>query len=472
MAVPVPPLWQPGAMDLAPAPGGFSWQPAGWMPTAAPVPTAVPAYADYSWCQSYASAEPGAEEEESVQAFLLQLGIQPEEEELFRWIAELGLLSPLPPQWSHGQDPSTGYTYYYDEDQKVSSWENPLVPHLQRIVELGRECLQAPSESFFEDAKQTLWREREQDLASWHGPFSDSDGREYFVNSKHGVTSMQDPRVDAQYIYDLQKNFLSSLEEVLLSDVASVDDPATGSLASGSPRQWPQRAGSVEDSPPPRTTAASPPPPATWSTPRKLATLQLNTQVDHRDTLRKMQNAAARLYLMCDEDAEVQKIMLKRQAEARRAQRRATSSSAPAGGCGGLAGRPAPAALGLDEGASMPLPPERGAPSAANRPQPPPSPWAPRLPQSPEAKTPCGEPPALATAFPGVASRPSRSSESIECPPEGPLQVPQSPSLHGKQPGRRWAAEAFLASTLAGAAAGGQALPPVYERQPSEATLA
>lgn len=43
--------------------------------------------------------------------------------------------------------------YYVDHDRQVSSWENPLVPFLRRLVEIGRNYLKTFAVGYFEEQK-------------------------------------------------------------------------------------------------------------------------------------------------------------------------------------------------------------------------------------------------------------------------------------------------------------------------------
>merc|ERR1719353_411329 len=130
--------------------------------------------------QEYSEANAQAD---AVASFMEELGIDLAEEREFGWIAELGLQTPLPPKWSTCLDPSTGYMYFIDNDTQTSSWENPLLPYLRRVVEIGREHLEAPAEDFFEQHRDILWQEHLHDLRMWSGPFNDFTGRHYYVNS-------------------------------------------------------------------------------------------------------------------------------------------------------------------------------------------------------------------------------------------------------------------------------------------------
>lgn len=160
-------------------------------------------------------------------AFKQQLGIHHSEDGDFGWIAEVGLQSPLPPRWTAHADSNSGFVYYIDHERQSSSWENPLVPFLRRIVEIGRAYMQSQSEGFFEEQKGLLWHQHKHELDCWHGPFTDDEGRQYYVNSTEGVSSWQDPRIDAQYIFELEAGLLASLEEVLPPPVP--DTPGFGS---------------------------------------------------------------------------------------------------------------------------------------------------------------------------------------------------------------------------------------------------
>lgn len=151
----------------------------------------------------------------AVTAFKEQLGIHGSEEAHFGWIAEVGLQSPLPPRYTSHEDTESGFIYYVDHDRQTSGWENPLVPYLRRVVEIGRAYQQAPTDSFFEEQRGTLWRQHKHDLDCWQGPFTNEEGKQYFVNTGEGISTWQDPRVDAQYIFELESGLLASLEEVL-----------------------------------------------------------------------------------------------------------------------------------------------------------------------------------------------------------------------------------------------------------------
>lgn len=403
---------------------------------------------------------PWASEDTSVLDMLQKLGITHEEEPDFGWIAELGIQTPLPPRWVDETDPGTGCTYYVDQDAKTSTWDNPLIPFLRRIVELGREFLQEPKPEFFELAQDNLWADRQEDLQGWHGPFTDFAGRDYYVNSNRGLTSSQDPRIEVQYIFDLQCSFLSSLADVLPApdtpgsnwhgnapvmtdsgaEVLTLDHSADDSRAQTTPRE---------------------------RTLKKLATMKQNAHVDHKTILQQFRESADRLFAICDEEEEQQLIAVQRKVEQRKQAKAApprlqssnAEASVPHRQFRGVPlapveesapmldqelreapkpGRNAPMALAMDEEDDEPFnrstgstmaavpPPAMGAPSPANFLRPPPSPWAPQTPLG-DFQTPHGG--------------------------DGRPAVFESPALRKRQPGKEWAAEAFIASTLAAASA-------------------
>jgi len=272
---------------------------------------------------------------EAVAAFKQQLGIHPTEDAEFGWIAEVGLQSPLPPRWTSHTDTGSGYVYYIDHDRQASSWENPLVPFLRRIVEIGRLYLMQPTEQFFEDQKGDLWHQHKQALDGWHGPFTDDGGRQYFVNSSEGVSSWQDPRVDAQYIFELESGLLTSLEEVLPAPRPETpgwglggetlegqswrtSDGADVLTLDGGGLHRPKTLESLQ------------------RTYTRKAQAQKTAKEEHKSTLQKMSGTAERLHGLQQDDEEAQRMMFTRKVEERR-RRRVQERAAPPPPAGGIA---------------------------------------------------------------------------------------------------------------------------------------
>jgi len=98
-------------------------------------------------------------------------------------------------------------------------------------VEIGRLFLRAPSDGFFEEQRQALWDRHKQELECWHGPLEDEEGRPYFANSSLGTTAWEDPRVETQFHWELERTLLEALEQSL--PAMSVDDelPVFGARA-------------------------------------------------------------------------------------------------------------------------------------------------------------------------------------------------------------------------------------------------
>lgn len=165
-----------------------------------------------------------AADTEALALFMVDLGIEAWEEDEFGWIAEVGLLTALPPRWVSHQDPDTGSIYFIDTETQTSTWENPLAPHLQRVVEVGRMHLRNPVEGLFEEQRKVLWTEHKAELDCWHGPVQDDEGNSYFVNSRDGISSWQDPRISAQYLFDVQSSLMRHLQGILAAEAEEIGD--------------------------------------------------------------------------------------------------------------------------------------------------------------------------------------------------------------------------------------------------------
>jgi len=261
-----------------------------------------------------------ASESDAVAAFKQQLGIHQSEDVVFGWIAEVGLQSPLPPRWTSHTDMSSGYVYYVDHDRQVSSWENPLVPFLRRVVEIGRTYQQQPIGTYFEEQKGLLWHQHKHELDCWHGPFTDDGGRQYFVNSTEGVSSWQDPRVDAQYIFELESGLLTSLEEVLKRP-DTPDTPGFGPDTTFRRTAEGAEVLTLESSCPAlgvRPVTGRPVSGRPDLKAQLLTQAQWNAKEEHKSTLQKMSVTAGRMHDMQQDDLEVQRLQVSRKVEARR----------------------------------------------------------------------------------------------------------------------------------------------------------
>lgn len=393
-----------------------------------------------------------------VQAFTQQLGIDQYDEQDFIWIAELGLQSPLPQRWEACVDPATGCTYYIDSDRQTSSWENPLLPSLRRVVELGREYRDSPwpSDAFFGDAREALWQVQRDELLKWHGPFC-GEAEDYFVNSATGTTSTRDPRAEAQYVYELQSSFLSSLQEVLATRQAPelschVGDAST-TAPSGDEAFWRSSSG-AEVLTLDGGCQGQPGSEAGKATPRLVA-LQQHLAVDHTSTLQRMTSAVDWLRAVGREEEEAQKLRIAKAGQARKQRRQQKESTAkslasvalrcegsfPAtrtqqdAKSAGFAGRRAPQPLRLNPEAGAVQPPQ-GQPSPANLVRPP------------------------------SALSLGAAAETLLAPGDELPRVssPSSLSLRKRRPeGGEWAAEAFLAAVVAPSAEVARPPPPPWQ---------
>eukprot|EP00930_Biecheleria_cincta_P052650 TRINITY_DN37933_c0_g1_i1.p1 TRINITY_DN37933_c0_g1~~TRINITY_DN37933_c0_g1_i1.p1 ORF type:complete len:543 (+),score=62.07 TRINITY_DN37933_c0_g1_i1:3-1631(+) len=260
-------------------------------------------------------------DEETIHTFLDQLGVLPGEEHEFRWVAELGLQSPLPPKWSCCVDPSTGYSYYVDNDLGASFWENPLLPYLRQVVQIGRLYLQnydACGAYFVEKQKTRLWEEHMQGLKIWHGPFNDFAGRASYVNTESGIISTQDPRMDAQYIFELQSSFIDTMAELFTATHSAVSQRTeSSSVGTSSYLHDSWMTGQNDD---PAESRSKPTPAA-----RKQRWLSLQSrakEINHCSVLEKMRGDVARLEALCEDEEEIQRLSFSLKLKARKARRK------------------------------------------------------------------------------------------------------------------------------------------------------
>lgn len=68
-----------------------------------------------------------------------------------------------------------------------------------------------------------LWNQFREQLTHWHGPYI-ADGRQYFVNSQTSVSSWEDPRIEAQYLCELQSALIQKLQTVVPPQIWDSED--------------------------------------------------------------------------------------------------------------------------------------------------------------------------------------------------------------------------------------------------------
>mmetsp|Transcript_7930 Transcript_7930/g.12988 ORF Transcript_7930/g.12988 Transcript_7930/m.12988 type:complete len:323 (+) Transcript_7930:104-1072(+) len=239
-----------------------------------------------------------------IASFVAELGIEESEEDEFAWIAEFGLRADLPPGWSSRTDAESGATYFVDIDSLASTWENPLTPHLRRLVEIGRRYSEQKNEIFFEDQKALLWQEHKAELEIWHGPVQDEEGNSYFVNSRDGISSWQDPRLSRAHIFDLQCSLLRHLQTVLScpADSRGFEGGTSWETADGAQVLTLDTTQVIQGSPSRRL-------------PRRVS---LPKHDDYSFALKQMSNAAEWLHDARKSEEEIQRMKLLRKVEERR----------------------------------------------------------------------------------------------------------------------------------------------------------
>lgn len=243
----------------------------------------------------------------ALSSLVAELGIDPWEVDEFAWIAEVGLETNPPPRYVSRLDADSGATYFVDLDTQTSTWENPLVPYLKSVVEVGRMHLRNPVEGLFEEQKKVIWSEHKAELDCWHGPIQDEEGNSYFVNSRDGISSWQDPRTGSQYLYDLQCLLLEHLQGILCAE----DRDKNGCFGGGTP--WETEDGS-------EALSLEGVPVSKQNPGRKVTRIKaaMQLEVDHTATLEEMRTQAEGFRDAAHTEEEVQRLKLIRKVEERR----------------------------------------------------------------------------------------------------------------------------------------------------------
>ncbi|CAD7935060.1 unnamed protein product [Amoebophrya sp. A25] len=178
----------------------------------------------------------GEEREElqrQVYALCEELGIDFAFEKALVFVVEIGLQSPLPPRWSSHVADDSGQVYYVDNDTQTSQWESPLLPYIKQVVDIGRLYMENPYQHVINEQVNGLWQQFRDSLCEWHGPYV-SDGRQYFVNQNRGISSWEDPRVEAQYLCELQSALIQKLQSAIPpQEVDSYRRPGSAGFGGG-----------------------------------------------------------------------------------------------------------------------------------------------------------------------------------------------------------------------------------------------
>lgn len=244
-----------------------------------------------------------------------QLGLDTGELEHFAWIAEYGLQDDvLPVRWTRLQDALSGSTYYIDSETQISTWEHPLLPTFRRIVDCGRLYLLQPSEDFFEDQKVILWQQLKSDLDCWYGPHESPDGRLYYANSQTGESSWSDPRVETQWIFELESGLIDALQE-MLPTVSELRIPGFGCQDLPGEYRRTDSGAEVLSLESPGTMQTHMIHKVAWSRLSKVA--RQESEIERTDTLKNMIAAVEWINEVYDAEAEAQRSQLKKRVRAR-----------------------------------------------------------------------------------------------------------------------------------------------------------
>ncbi|XP_072342613.1 centrosomal protein of 164 kDa-like isoform X5 [Scyliorhinus torazame] len=80
--------------------------------------------------------------EQEIQEYAREIGIDPENEPELMWLAREGIVAPLPQEWKPCQD-ITGDVYYFNFVSGQSTWDHPCDEQYRNLVSLEREKLHA-----------------------------------------------------------------------------------------------------------------------------------------------------------------------------------------------------------------------------------------------------------------------------------------------------------------------------------------
>lgn len=283
------------------------------------------------------TAQPQIQQFQPLDAFMQELGIRPEEDVHFGWIAEYGLQSDvLAPSWSIHADPASGRFYYVDSRSSDTTWENPLAPCLRTIIDIGRQYLRAPRDGFFEEQKELLMDQHKRDLDSWHGPLEDAEGRQYFVNSSLGISSWHDPRQETQFFFDIESQVLETLQDTLY--VFGPEDLPTFGYDCDRPEVTEsgaeilnfdeQKACSSSKSPRSPESPRSPTSPGGTRLTARTARGRAPDQSEHKSMYDKMMKAADHLYFLQKDAEEAQELLIQRKVKERRRRKQLVEEAA------------------------------------------------------------------------------------------------------------------------------------------------
>ncbi|XP_059495122.1 centrosomal protein of 164 kDa-like isoform X10 [Stegostoma tigrinum] len=99
--------------------------------------------------------------EQEIQEYAREIGIDPENEPELMWLAREGIVAPLPQEWKPCQD-VTGDVYYFNFVSGQSTWDHPCDEQYRNLVSLEREKLLALSGSKKKEKKKKEKKEKKE----------------------------------------------------------------------------------------------------------------------------------------------------------------------------------------------------------------------------------------------------------------------------------------------------------------------
>ncbi|XP_054649389.1 trichohyalin-like isoform X3 [Dunckerocampus dactyliophorus] len=134
------------------------------------------------------SEEPSDVSTEELKRYAVDIGINPETEQEFMWLAKQAMFAQLPPGWSECEDDS-GNTTYHNHYLQYSTDEHPSKLHYRKMVAQQRERFQRMSGAIL--GSEGTQGKKENDALNTVGLFS--SGFLSIIGSKHEETASLTP---------------------------------------------------------------------------------------------------------------------------------------------------------------------------------------------------------------------------------------------------------------------------------------
>jgi hypothetical protein len=175
--------------------------------------------------------------ESAYSSFVESFQPDPNEDLVLNWIAEQFVHGDLPPYWSDHVD-NEHKVYYFDALTRTSQWSHPLEDLYASVITFVKSVRIDNQPGCYEElvsrVEEHLIQAQESSLEQidgWSGPYAsvteDGDPRDYFYNSKLGISTWDSPLVQVEFELSLRHVLLMHAlfggEEEALAENTSPD---------------------------------------------------------------------------------------------------------------------------------------------------------------------------------------------------------------------------------------------------------